>query len=267
MARQRGVIKYLGTIGEIRHFRIKGEKDYFAGLIGGPTKEQVLTDPAFQRTRENMNEFGGCALAGKLLRTAFSSLLKSMADNRVTGRITAIMKKINLEDGSEARGQRAVLITQAPQYLEDFEFNKNLSTLGVFKAPYTLTEGATRESATLDIPAFNPASYLNVPAGATHFRLILGIAAIPDVVMDTTENAYIRKIPRSSDPTDIQYSDYTAVDAVTSAISVVATLPNAYVPTSDESIVTVLGIEFYQEVNANYYLFNGGNAMRIEKIF
>ena len=54
---------------------------------------------------------------------------------------------------------------------------------------------------------------------------------------------------------------------MTSAISVVATLPNAYVPTADESIVTVLGIEFYQEVNANYYLFNGGNAMRIEKIF
>ncbi|MEN0047819.1 MAG: hypothetical protein AAF806_12225, partial [Bacteroidota bacterium] len=114
MARQRGVIKYTGTIGDIRHFKIKGEKGYFAGLIGGPTKEQVLTDPAFQRTRENMSEFGACAFAGKLLRIAFSTLLKSMADTRVTGRLTSIMKKINLEDGSEARGQRAILITQAP---------------------------------------------------------------------------------------------------------------------------------------------------------
>ena len=51
MARQKGHVKYVGTIGDIRHFKIKGQTGYFAGLTGGPTGEQVATAPAFERTR------------------------------------------------------------------------------------------------------------------------------------------------------------------------------------------------------------------------
>ncbi|MFZ2430932.1 MAG: hypothetical protein WAW57_07295, partial [Lutibacter sp.] len=57
MARQKGHIKYVGTLGEVRHFKIKGNQGYFAGLKGGPTGEQVKTAPSFIRTRENMAEF------------------------------------------------------------------------------------------------------------------------------------------------------------------------------------------------------------------
>lgn len=128
-------MKYVGTIGDVRHFKIKGNQGYFAGMIGGPTGEQIATAPEFARTRENMNEFAGCAMVGKSLRVYLASLLKSMADNQVTGRLTAIMKKINLEDGSEARGQRAVLISAVPQYLEGFEFNRFVSFGGTITAP------------------------------------------------------------------------------------------------------------------------------------
>jgi hypothetical protein len=64
MARQKGHIKYVGTLGEVRHFKIKGNDGYYAGLKGGPSSEQIASDPAFVRTRENMNEFGGSAIAG-----------------------------------------------------------------------------------------------------------------------------------------------------------------------------------------------------------
>ena len=107
MAKQKGHIKYVGTLGEVRHFKIKGNTGYFAGLKGGPTAEQVKTAPGFIRTRENMSEFAACAYAGKSVRIGLSSLMKQMTDSQFTGRLTAIMKKINIEDGSEARGQRA----------------------------------------------------------------------------------------------------------------------------------------------------------------
>ena len=32
MARQKGHVKYVGTLGEVRHFKIKGNEGYFAGL-------------------------------------------------------------------------------------------------------------------------------------------------------------------------------------------------------------------------------------------
>lgn len=101
MARQKGLMKYVGTIGDVRHFKIKGQEGFFAGMVGGPTAEQVNSAPEFERTRENMNEFGGCAKVGKSLRTALSALMGKFTDPQVTGRLTSIMKKINLEDGTE----------------------------------------------------------------------------------------------------------------------------------------------------------------------
>ena len=98
MARQLGHVKYKGTIGEIRHFKIKGMTGNFAGLKGGATGEQIKNDAGFVRTRENMNEFAGCAHAGRSVRIGLNLLMKQMSDAQLTGRLTAIMKKINLED-------------------------------------------------------------------------------------------------------------------------------------------------------------------------
>lgn len=32
MAQQKGHVKYVGTLGEVRHFKIKGNTGYYAGL-------------------------------------------------------------------------------------------------------------------------------------------------------------------------------------------------------------------------------------------
>lgn len=267
MARQKGHIKYVGTLGEVRHFKIKGNDGYFAGLKGGPSAEQIASDPAFVRTRENMNEFGGSAIAGKSFRTSIASLIRNNGDSQVTGRITAIMKRINLEDGSEARGQRAILVTVAPQYLEGFEFNKFASLNGVFNAPYTITPTAARDSSTLDIPSFNPLDRMYIPAGATHFKIINAIAVLSDFEYNSTTGVYEPKDGTTNGLTDVQDSGYLPVNAVTSAISVVSTLPGSPTVSADVSVVNLLAVEFYQEVNSNYYLFSQGNAMKVAKIF
>lgn len=127
MAKQSGPIKYKGTIGDIRHFKIKGQKGHFAGMKGGPSGDQIKTGAEFARTRENMSEFTACAKAGKSVRIALSSILGHTSDRLLTGRLTALMKKINLEDGSEARGRRAIELTNAPQYLVGLNFNAGIS--------------------------------------------------------------------------------------------------------------------------------------------
>ena len=50
MARQKGVLKYVGTLGDVRHFKIKGQEGDFAGMVGGPSGEQVLSAPEFENT-------------------------------------------------------------------------------------------------------------------------------------------------------------------------------------------------------------------------
>ena len=50
MARQTGHIKYKGTLGEVRHFKIKGLNGDYAGLKGGASGDQIKNDPKFVRT-------------------------------------------------------------------------------------------------------------------------------------------------------------------------------------------------------------------------
>ena len=267
MARQKGHVKYVGTLGEVRHFKIKGNDGYFAGLKGGPSAEQVKTAPGFIRTRENMSEFAACANAGKSVRIGLSALMKQMTDSQFTGRLTAIMKKINIEDGSEARGQRAVLVSQQPQYLKGLDFNRNISFNGVFSAPFTLTANVDKNESTLNVPAFNPLNFLNIPSGATHFRIINAISVISDFVFNPATGSYEPAEPLLNETSNISYSPYIPVDTVTTLVDVVATLPNNPTITTNVAVLGSIGIEFYQQVGVNYYLFNAGNAMKIQEVF
>ena len=267
MAKQKGHVKYVGTLGEIRHFKIKGNEGYFAGLKGGPTAEQVKTAPGFIRTRENMSEFAACAMAGKSVRVGLSAIMRQMTDSQFTGRLTAIMKKINIEDGSEARGQRAVLISQQPQYLKGLDFDRNISFNGVFNAPFTLTAVVDRNKSTLTIPSFNPLNYLNIPSGATHFRIINAISVVSDFVYNSATKAYEPDEPILNEMSNIEYSGYIPVDVVTPSLDVNAILPGSPTLSSNVAVLGSIGVEFYQEVGGVYYLFNAGNAMKIQDLF
>ena len=267
MARQKGVIKYVGTLGDIRHFKIKGQEGFFAGMVGGPSGDQVLTAPEFERTRENMNEFGACAKAGKSVRTGLSQIMKQMSDSQVTGRLTSIMKKINLEDQTEARGYRKIEISTQRNYLKGFEFNKNISLTGIFNAPYSLTHTPDRASCEFVIPDFNPANLVSAPSGTTHFRLITSLSVVSDFEYNATTNSYDPMDADLNEVNDIQFSGFLDLYAPIPTTTISATLPGAVVPTANTTVLQCIGIEFYQQVGPNYYLFSRGSCLKVEDAF
>jgi len=267
MAKQKGHIKYVGTLGEVRHFKIKNNQGYFAGLKGGATGDQIKTGENFIRTRENMSEFAGCAMAGKFVRVGLSSLMRQMSDSQLTGRLTAIMKKINLEDGTESRGKRAILITDQPQYLVGLDFDKNISFNGVFSAPFTLEVNVDRNETTLTVPAFNPMNLIAIPSGATHFRLVNALSVVSNVGFNADTGSYEAIDSVLNQSNKIEYSGYLPVDAVTTPLSIVATLDGSPTMSADVAVLGSVGIEFYQEVNGNYYIFSSGNALKIKEVF
>ncbi len=95
-----------------------------------------------------------------------------------------------MEDQTEARGYRAILISQKKQYLKGFAFDKNVSLEGVFTAPYTLSNTVAHDAATLTVPAFNPANLINAPAGSTHFRLLVALACVSDFAYNEQTGTY-----------------------------------------------------------------------------
>jgi len=44
-------------------------------------------------------------------------------------------------------------------------------------------------------------------------------------------------------------------------------LPNGAIPTANTTVLQCIGIEFYQQVGGNYYLFASGNCLKVEDAF
>jgi hypothetical protein len=268
MARQTGHIKYNGTLGEVRHYKIRGMNGDFAGLKGGATGEQIKTGASFVRTRENNNEFGGCAIVGKSIRSGQAQLMKQMSDSQFTGRLTGIIKKINLEDQSEARGYRAILISAVPQHLIGLNFNRNNTVEGSFSGKYETEANAGRTSVTLKVEAFKPLEQLNVPSGATHFRFVNSVSVISDFAYNSLTKVYEPIEPALNELSKVTYSDYIEIaPGENPEVSVVSALTGTPVMTESVSLLSCVGIEFSQKAGSEYYVFSVGNSMKIKNVF
>ena len=97
MPKQKGIIKIAGTLDDITFFK---RKDVFlVRTKGGVTKDRIMKDPAFKRTRENMSEFSTTAKAGKLLRNSCTVLIKSAFDGTLVQRLTSIFTVVKCTFG------------------------------------------------------------------------------------------------------------------------------------------------------------------------
>jgi hypothetical protein len=164
MAKQKGIIKLDGTIGGITFYKTT-EDGYLAREKGGVSADKIANDPAFQRTRENGEEFGRAGKAGKLLRNAIRAMLQNAADSRMVSRLTQKMVEVIQEDTTNARGLRNVIDGEA-ELLEGFEFNISGKLGTTLYAPFSAIIDRVAGTLTANIPAFVPINMLAAPGGS-----------------------------------------------------------------------------------------------------
>jgi hypothetical protein len=248
MAKQRGIIKLEGTISDITFQKTKD--GYLAKEKSQIAASKINSDPAFERTRENMAEFARAGRAGKLLRQAFRAQLQQAADSRVTSRLTREFMRVIQSDTVNPRGQRVVSEGQF-SYLENFEFNVNGKLATTLFAPYTVNLNRATGAAGFSLAPFVPISMVGAPSGATHFQLFAAAAAVDfggqGFVVDNAETAVL--------PWDVN---------PTQALTLTLSLP----PASTHTLFVGLGVGFVQEVNGGFYPLKNGafNAMAIVKV-
>lgn len=248
MAKQKGIVKLEGTIGDITFY--KTEDGYMAKENVTVNADRIATDPAFQRTRENNAEFGRAGKAGKVLRNAVRTLLLNAKDNRVASRLTAEMMKVVKADTTNTRGMRNVIDGEA-ELLQGFDFNNNAKLGTTIYAPYTSVIDRVAGTLTINLPSFNPAEQIAAPAGTTHFKIVSMGAEV-----DFENETFV---------TDTKESGILPWEGTaTAAIS----LANAVTAASIHPLFLLLGIQFFQQVNGtNYPLKNGAfNALSIVKV-
>ena len=248
MARQKGIIKLKGTIGDITFY--KTQDGHLAREKGGIDASRIASDPAFQRTRENGSEFGRAGKAGKILRTALRPLLINSADGRMVSRLTQAMVKVIQADTVSERGLRNVIDGEA-ELLFGFEFNIRGKLGTTLFAPFVATIDRVAGEITVDLASFIPANMIAAPSGTTHYKIISGGAEIDfeaeTFVVATSETAIV---PWDASP--------TAVISQTNEVT----------PASTKPIFLALGVEFYQQINGQMYPLKNGafNPLSIAKV-
>lgn len=248
MAKQKGIISLQGTLGNITFLKTKD--GYLAREKGSLDGNRIKNDPNFQRTRENMAEFGRAGKAGKALRTAFRALLQNTSDSRMISRLTKALVKVVQADEVNPRGMRNVIDGEA-ELLEGFEFNVNSKLGTTLFATYTATINHVSGELTVNIPAFIPANMVAAPSGASHFKITSAGAEI-----DFENETYVATV------------NSTAELPWNATATAVINLVNAVTANSTKPLFLVLGIEFFQQVNsAMYSLKNGAfNALALVKV-
>jgi len=238
MAKQKGIIKLKGTIGDITFY--KSKDGYIAREKGGIDASRIATDPAFQRTRENGSEFGRAGKAGKVLRMALRSVLINSADSKMVSRLTTQMLKVIQADLTSVRGMRNVIDGEA-ELLSGFDFNINGKLGTILFAPYIPLINRATGDLTITIDPFIPINMIAAPSGTTHYKIISAGAEI-----DFERETFIGT------------NSETAMLPWDGILTTALVHTNTVTPTTTKPLFLALGIEFYQEINNQMYSLKSG---------
>ncbi len=238
MAKQSSLIKIEGTLDDLTFY--KSADGYVIRKKGGVSKDKILNDPAFARTRENGKEFGQAANSGKMLRRAIIDLLSEIKDPTVTRRLTRVMTQIKNEDSISARGERNVALglttPEGKAWLKGFDFNSEAPLGQVLRSDFDL-DTVTGE---ITISNLRTAKKVAYPKGATHINFM---------------GAFLN-VDFSNGESEIELSPLQ--NETISNTPVTISLTPAGVPAGTGNQLYALYIGFYQEINGTQYQLNNG---------
>lgn len=233
MAKQESINEMKGTIGNLTFYKTKN--GYKVRRKSSISKQTIMTSPRFLATRQNMAEFGNAGKAGKAFRNSIRPLLNSAKDSFMISRFLKVMRQIIATDTVNTRGNR-IVAKGAITLLKGFNFNIESPLESNFTAPYVASINRGTGILKVDIPSFLPNTYLNAPAGATHFKIVTSSCEMDfqnqNGVTDNLETA-----PLACD------NNLTAAISHVHNATAGSTLP----------LFLLMGIHFYQKVNGIYY--------------
>ena len=174
MAKQSSYIKLEGTIGDLSFYKNRDGK-YIARRKGGVTKDRLLNDPRFERTRENMKEFSRAATAAKFLKNAFREIEIKSNGGKLHNRLYTLANKVLKTDPVNMRGERLFELGDL-SLLIGFEFSERAVMEQIFKKQLQVADAT--DSVSVTISEMVPTKYLIYPRGSSHYRFSLIRAAV-----------------------------------------------------------------------------------------
>jgi hypothetical protein len=221
-------------------------------MKGGPSKEQIDSDPRFLRTKENGIEFGRAANIAKKLREQLREVINPGSDPKFPNRLTGLMNRILRTDEDNGRGDRQVTTQQLVQ-LAGLECNVNAKLSEVFFLRTRPAYDSATGIASLELPEMIAKNKVKVLNGATHVQVQLVAAEfdpqnpLADAV-ETVRSTYL----------DVGRSDASLAENLSAQLQ----------PQPDSAVLLLMGLSYFQFVNGGYYPLSNGmyNALTVVQV-
>lgn len=262
MARNYSFVKLEGTLDDVTFYQKDGVN--IVKKKSRVSRDRILNDPSYKRTRENMSEFSGAAKVGKAFRDAFAGVYRLMSDTYMGARLNGQFKRIN-RTGAGPRGERDFDVVGNGSQIVGFEFNRFVPFNTRFFAPNPNPSiNASRDLVSWTVPDFNTDSFVRAPEGATHFRLVLAAGYVSNYEYNMALKDYEPDTEDVNGLGLVAYSGDIALGGMVGAATALSVDMSSFgtIPVTS-ALFAGMGIIFYQEVNTLLYELSEGNALRV----
>ena len=130
MAKQTGINPIVGTIDELTYYRT-AESGMLVRKKSSLDRARVLTDPAFEPTRNMNSEFGRGSKAASLVRDTMKIGGYELGDTRVYSRLTGKLRRAIATDATHEKGKRTLEHADLSPLL-GFAWNKHKPFAGLY---------------------------------------------------------------------------------------------------------------------------------------
>lgn len=189
MARLTGLLKFTGSLGNLRSYYDKNSKQYIVATKGGASRELIMNHPAFARTRDNMNEFKALGLWASLFRIALDCI-SHLHRGYYFSEMVSMAKRIQNMDTSHEKGFRSIESHKAGELLPLIRFNKERDFYRVCTCRFTPRLSLDKRTVTLSIEGLHPYAQIIWPNRYLSFRFTLVALQLADLAWDEAEQAY-----------------------------------------------------------------------------
>jgi hypothetical protein len=264
MAYQTGILDYKGSFKSIRNYKNVGDPKIYASEKGGANRDLIMNNSVFARTRENMNEFGGCGIAVQAIRHGLQHLIPEHTDTHFTNRLMKIIKMINLKDEVGERGKRAIKISFNKTMVKSLNLHEKRKIDFELKRSTTQHHPDSRTEATITVNGLNPGPRL-VPGNAQYYRVINHLSIVSDYVYNVEGRSY-NPLSSLGQMAAYVYSDYTAVNTPLT-VELTAAFPNGTVLSENDTVLQCVGIEFCNRAGTDGYVLYSTGSMLVYDVF
>lgn len=249
-----------GFIDGKSYYTMEG-KDYVKAS-SAPDKERLTHDPAYAKVRQNNHLFASVSAMVKTFRTALQDSFEDAMNKRIHGHLLSEFRKMAMA----SLGSPVFNLRQHTKALQAIRFHDQRLFDPAAYMPFVLRWTKNRQKLSMELQPFKHRKQKQENK-RTHFRMKVGVLPFADHTAHITEEAI--RLEQLTNPMHGKLicieSDYLDVRELKEKILLTLLVPPE-ASRKNISLIVILHLSFYEQVNGTMYLFEGDSVMKVVEV-